>query len=552
MKNYRIYFLVLMVFMTYLPVVFNQFIGDDHLLVENNTFYSSWKNVPRLFVQGNIHQDKDIFANDNDHGTGFVGYRPVLSLTYFLDRSLWGNKPFGYHLTNIIIHCSNCILFFLIISLIIGPIWESFLAALLFGLHPIQSEAVAVIGYRADILSAFFVLSSFYLWIRFRSKDHPEIKYFIASLIMYFLALFSKEASALLPLVIFFYDLIWPGTSKSLKQRWVYYAGFISILIFYLYVYIFVFPNSSLSLRLMGGSVWGHSLAILHIWYIYVISFLAPWTIKLIPGLYSPPIPAIFSLEIFKSILFLGLFAWLICRSWKVYKPAAFLFCWFAVFYIPVSDLIPLANPMAFRFMYLPSVGALTLYALLLNKVLTMDFINRYSQRLSSMFYLLIILACVSQTVFINDRLRNDFNVGYTMLEHYPTASTGYLLVGQQYYVRRNFDVAKDYFEKAVRFGDYNPQIDLQLGICYFELGDFKNARQHLLSVVAISPDFLGPYIILGNIYYDQREYGQEVRVLEKALTLVSASSPIYLNIESLLRSARAHMAPQGIAAGPQ
>ena len=54
-----------------------------------------FKNVPRLFTQGYAHQDRDFFSNTQDYGTGSVAYRPVLSLTYFLDRHVWGNNPFG-------------------------------------------------------------------------------------------------------------------------------------------------------------------------------------------------------------------------------------------------------------------------------------------------------------------------------------------------------------------------------------------------------------------------------------------------------------------------
>jgi tetratricopeptide (TPR) repeat protein len=103
------------------------------------------------------------------------------------------------------------------------------------------------------------------------------------------------------------------------------------------------------------------------------------------------------------------------------------------------------------------------------------------------------------------------------MVEYYPLASTGYVLLGQEYFTRGFFDKAKDYFEKAVRYGYNDPQIDLQLGVCYFHLGDFKKAKQHLLNVISANPDFPDPYFILGDIYHHQKDYEQERQVLKKA-----------------------------------
>ena len=561
LKKHKAFLLVLIVFVTYSPAVFNKFIGDDHLLVEKNVFYSSWKNVPRLFERGYIHQLRDFFSNNHDYGSDCVSYRPVLSLTYFLYHSIWGNNPYGYHLTNILIHCLNCVLLYLILSFILGSTWESFLAALLFGLHPVQSEAVAVVGYRADILASFFILGSFYCWIKFQSGNYLKIKYYRASLMMYFLALFSKESAVLLPLVIFFYDQILSPSGRSLKHRRSYYAGFIPILIFYLYLYIVVFPNSALYFNLFGGSVVKHVVTIGYIWYSYLINFLAPWTIKLLPGEYCPATPAIFSFETLKMGVVFILFAGVLFRLWKSHRPGAFFLLWFLIFYFPVSNLIPLANPMAYRFMYLPAAGILTFYAVVLYKALNSDFLKQYSRHFFSMFYTGVVLICIICTVFVNDRFKDDFSVGYTMVEHFPTAPTGYMLLGQEYYVRGFFGKAKEYFEEAVRYGNGNPQVDMQLGVCYFHLGQLKNAQQYLLSAISVNPDFLEPYLTLGNIYYIQKEYEKECQVLEKELTLAPDDPSIYTHLmdayinlkelkkaESLLYSADNHLSPEKIA----
>ncbi len=528
------FLLVLIVFMINAPLLFNKFIGDDHHLIENNLFYSSFKNVPRVFERGYIFQPQNFFSNNQDYGSGCASYRPVLSLTYFLDYRLWGNRPFGYHLTNILIHCLNGVLFYQILLSILGPSSVSFFAALLFGLHPIQSEAVAVVGYRADILAAFFVLCSFYFWIRFQSGHYLEMKFYGGSLIMYFFALFSKESAVMLPAVILFYEQILAAPIKSFKQKSGYYAGFMPVLIFYLYIYIFVFPNSSLYFKLLGGSVINHGLTAGYIGYNYLINLLAPWTIKLLPGIYSPPTPAIFSFETLKIGAVFIILMGILSKLWRAYKPGAFFLLWFVIFYFPVSNLVPLANPMAYRFMYLPSAGLLTLYALFLYKAFNSDFLKQYSHRLSSMFYLSIILICMICTLMLNERWKSDFDVAYTLLEYYPSASTGYVLMGQEYFARNDFGKAREYFEKAIRYGARDPQIDMQLGICNFYLGELKSAKQYFLNVMSVNPAFLDPYLFLGNIYYYQKEYEQERQILEKALLLAPDEPSIHKNLMNL------------------
>ena len=95
-----------LIFLTYTPILFNRFVGDDHIIIEKNTFYSSWKNMPRLFEKGYIVDLKNInYSSEpaSDFGTGSVSYRPISNLTYFLDYSLFQAKPYGSHLINILL-----------------------------------------------------------------------------------------------------------------------------------------------------------------------------------------------------------------------------------------------------------------------------------------------------------------------------------------------------------------------------------------------------------------------------------------------------------------
>ena len=510
-----------LIFLTYTPLLFNHFVGDDHIIIEKNTFYSSWKNMPRLFKKGYIVDLQNInYSSEptSDFGTGSVSYRPVSNLTYFLDYSLFQAKPWGSHLINILIHCANTFLVYGIVSRLFSSSILGLFAGLLFSLHPIQSEAVAVMSYRADMVAAFFVLCSFYCWVKFQEGGPLRKKYYAGALLMYFLAVFSKESAIMLPFVILSFDQLWKSPRLSLKHRCKYYTGFASILIFYLYLYFIVFPNPSLPFHWLGGSLIHHCLIMGYIWYSYLINFLLPWTVKLIPGLYCPPAPMLISLVTAKMGLALIIFIASVWMLWRNYKPMVFFLFWYGLFYLPVSNLIPIANPMACRFMYLPSIGLFVVLAWVLHKA-----------RPLPMLYTVIITICVTCTLFLNGDWKSDFDVGYTWVKDYPTAYRGYAILGKVYFYAGHFKEAKEYLERSIRLGDQIPSDVFNLGQCYRQLGELQEARALLKQIIVHNPDYADPYFELAVIYYLQNDSRLEREMLEKGLALNPRKAMMYI-----------------------
>ena len=158
----------------------NPFIWDEQGLVIDNNYIKSLKHIPFLFSPGYW----------NNHSTGTKGqYRPLRTLTFSLDYSLWGLNPKGYHLTNLLIHTLNVILIYFLILLLPGSNRGlSFLCALFFAAHPIHTESITWIKNRSDLLSLFFFILSFHLFIRYTQNrtrapnPNPQTLYIIPSL----------------------------------------------------------------------------------------------------------------------------------------------------------------------------------------------------------------------------------------------------------------------------------------------------------------------------------------------------------------------------------
>lgn len=150
----------------------NSFVGDDFTVLVDNDFVKSWKNFPAIFSRTYLTSVSEIeYLGKRNIGSGELSYRPVVTISYFIDYSLWRLNPFGYHLSNLLLHIFNAILLYIFVDLIVRNKKTALLASLLFALHPVNAEAVNNIAFREGLL-----------------------------------ALFSKEMSITLPILLVLYD----------------------------------------------------------------------------------------------------------------------------------------------------------------------------------------------------------------------------------------------------------------------------------------------------------------------------------------------------------
>ena len=83
---------------------------------------------------------------------------PLTVLSHMLDCQLFGLKPWGHHLTSVLLHALNAALVFALLRQMTGATWRSLLVAALFAVHPLRVESVAWVAERKDVLSGFFGL----------------------------------------------------------------------------------------------------------------------------------------------------------------------------------------------------------------------------------------------------------------------------------------------------------------------------------------------------------------------------------------------------------
>jgi Tfp pilus assembly protein PilF len=202
--------------LAFLPALGNHFVEwDDNINIYDNPDFRGlgWKQL-RWMVTTRL--------------TGH--YIPVTWFTFGLDFTLWGMNPFGYHLTNVLLHAANVALFFLIAQrlLRLTPHFDgcatrmgAMVAALLFGLHPLRVESVAWVTERRDVLSGFFFLLTMLAYLDASRAERRRRRWLLAGAVAsYVLAMGSKSIVMVLPVVLFLLDVYPLRRLHGDPRRW--------------------------------------------------------------------------------------------------------------------------------------------------------------------------------------------------------------------------------------------------------------------------------------------------------------------------------------------
>jgi tetratricopeptide (TPR) repeat protein len=196
----------------YLPALKCGFVHiDDPVYVLNNPL------IRQLSV------DTIVSALTQSH----VGWwMPLTWISLALDYHFWGENPYGYHLTNIVLHAVNAGLVVMIADRLLkgqrefnhekgnsGFLYPALLliAGLLWGVHPLRVESVAWISERKDVLNGLFSFSSIFFYLVFTatkedSGKHKSWLFYVLSLLCFILSLMAKSVSVILPLMLLSLD----------------------------------------------------------------------------------------------------------------------------------------------------------------------------------------------------------------------------------------------------------------------------------------------------------------------------------------------------------
>ena len=461
--------------------------------------------------------------------------RPVANVTFALNYYFGQYRTFGYHLLNVFIHIGTALLLFLLLKAMMDlpgvqlpeniRRWVPFAAALIWAVHPLQTQSVSYIVQRMNSMAAFFYLLAFYCYVKARLSHSNTIRVvlFFVVLLSALLAVGSKQNSAILPLFIALYECFF---FQDIQIAWLRKRLPFLVVVcgFFWAAFLVFFRGGNLLLRFInyGGrdfSLWERLLTqfrvIVH--YISLLFFPHPSRLNLdydfaISSSPWQPVATIF------SIIAIIILVVLVFRFARTQRVISFAILWFLGNLLIESSIIPLEIIFEHR-TYLPSMMVVWMVVLLL---------ARFSNR--RIFFIVVGLLTVILSTWTYQRNRvwsDDLLLWEDCVAKSPRKARIHYYLGNIYSERHNKEKAIGYFEEAIRLKPYYAFPYFGLGFILEDQFRLEEAVVTYSKAIAISPEWWEPYYYLSFALAKQRKFAQAIKNCKEALRLNPTSEKI-------------------------
>ena len=494
------------------------------------------------------------------------GKRAVVNYTLWLNYRLGGHKSsaetvkvkdslflntenysaWRYHAFNILVHCVNGVLaYFLIVKMLALIKWTAnefqeravaLGAALLFGLHPVQTQAVTYIIQRAELLSAFFQFVALLCYIAGRTKEKmsQRIIFLVPAVISYLLALESKEQAVIFPLVIVLFELLILKSGR--KNRLPAAAAFMAVMLLLTAIFL-----HNLSFTYMGDTAAGfdikgiskghYALTNFRVIFTYLRLLILPVNQNLD---YDYPISASFispPATLLAFIVLLGIVGLAIAIA---KKQPLYSFCifFFLITLAPSSGFIPIVDVIFEHRLYLPCLGVFLMIALFVEKLYLFMKQKNIIQRnaIIGAVSVLLAISCVAATIRRNLIWRTPLTLWQDVIVKSPNKARGYMNLGHEqfnYYrkmpqapsilpeAKRYLDKAFANFEKSIELDPKQPDTYANLSLVFLELDRGDEAIAVLELAIKLDAENPDRYLKLADMYYRLGRQKQAVEYFE-------------------------------------
>jgi len=341
------------------------------LIAYSNTFTASF----HFDDNPSIVENASIKRMTSDNIIGIIGgIRPVVYLSLMFNYQVGGLNVVGYHIFNIAVHIANSMFVFLLMlwTLNLPAVGAKYrgkaksmalFGALLFAVHPIQTEAVTYIITRTELLATFFYLGTFLLFIK--GAMTQKSSYYVGAFFTAALSMGSKEWAVTLPALLMLYDYLFlsEGKVRIVASRWMVYVAIACTWPIALrHLNLFAAGGSGGGVGFNVSSTSGittetYWLTSLNVIWTYIRLLFLPIHQNLD---YEYPIAK--TLFEFPTLLSLAGHATVVSATFWFYKKKRWLlipFCvaWFYIGLSPVQSFVPIIDVIFEHRAYMPSIG---------------------------------------------------------------------------------------------------------------------------------------------------------------------------------------------------
>lgn len=513
------------------------FVYDDKPVIEDNPAIRSWH-----FLAQNIPH---IFGGTSSPYSGTF-YRPITLIWLRLNYLLFGLWPAGWHLAMLAVNVLMTYLVFVLVRKLTGNRATAALAALLFGLHPVHVENVAWLASVNDLLMSVLLVGSFLAYLKFREGKNA---WMALSLLLFGLALLSKETAAAFPLLIAGFAIVGGVDSENrgrefkIKQVLACVLYFVVLLVYLVTrqktLHGFATPITPLSWSTMiltaPPVVWfdlKHLLLPITSSEFYSLDYVTR------PGFENFVLPVLL-------LTIAGIVVGYWIRRLGNPRLGFLALLWIIVPILPTLYLRAIApdNFVHDRLLYFPSVGIVILMALAIEQitsgplpvagsiraglialVCTAGFVGVLFHQVQWANNILLYengLKSAPKNLIVEDNLANEFtNIGrydqaiplyLDTLQRNPQFWSANYNLGYAYYRAGKFSEAEKYLNRAIQIDDRDADQFIFLARAQMEQGDLEQAGQNVERAIQRGPQSPGFHFVLAKILEERGEREQAI-----------------------------------------
>ena len=638
--NYKAFLIIAIISAAfYASSINNDFQYDDVVYVTENQHIRYMKNIPAFFT----HPEYLTSLGHKAH------YRPLVAVSYALNYAIGGLNPAGYHVVNLLFHIGNAYLLFLIVQTMIGsrrdrvdrPVgtdvgtsvgtdvdvgtdlqvcpqsmdrpeglslrlslqdvasYIALASALIFAVHPFNSEAVNYITARSSLMSGFFYLLSFYCWVKFRShsrrrRDRPsglsagggqtlravptgildrpvgadvetavdvgtdlqvcpqsmdrpsglslqmslrDVASYIASLLAFILGLLTKEVVITLPAVLWLYDLY--GFSRNSSRRtllnWRAYLPYLPFLL--------IMAVPIIARGIYSGRVIPHFKRDVASQIYTVIPVLARY-LKL---LFLPTgLTIVHDVEIYKSLLYLpvilsaGILLLLVLNAVYLFLMEGVVWRLLSFFMIWFFvTLLPIIIFPLNRIMQ-ENRGYISGigFAILIGILLGRLMDNSQRSRLAYGLLVILIVLYGTGTVYRNTVWKDGVTLWTDAMEKSPYEPLTYNNLSVAYKRRGDYEGAKEVLYRGIRLSPGEWLLHYNLGNVYTGTGELDLALNEYDRAMRLNPSMPMVYNSMGYVRLLRGEVKEAINLIHVAIDKKKDYAPAHYNMAKALEKA--------------
>jgi tetratricopeptide (TPR) repeat protein len=450
-----------------------------------------------------------------------VSGRPVLNLSFALNHAISGLKPWSYHAANLLIHAlAGLVLFGLVRRTLQLPLvatrWPgegpqiALAVALLWTVHPVQTQAVTYIVQRAESLMGLFYLLTVYAFLRGTATEHRPWGWFALAVAVCLLGMGTKEVMATAPLMVFLFDRTFVAGSfgEAWRRRWPVHLALAATWLVLAWLVIGNAGGNRGGTAGFGSAGWG-SYALTQFEAVTRYLALAVWPQPLVfeygvlrvqsVGEVLPWVPGV-------AVLVVGTW-WALWRR----PVAGFLGAWFLGI-LATTSLVPGVHQMIVEHrMYLPLAAVLVVVVLGLRVAL-----GRFAWWLVGG----LVVAGTVLTARRNCDYHSVIGIWADTVAKRPANANARNNLGNALADAGRVEAAVSEYEAALALDPTRPDTHYNLGLSLIALGRPAEAMPSLQEALRLRPDYVAAEATLGDALTDLGRFAEAIPHYEAVLRL--------------------------------